>query len=653
MTFLAPWFLLTAIALAPLYRLLSRSEREARQAVAQLRGVSAAGEHVRRRTALKIAGLAMLIVALARPAWNPHPVPYGRKGRDLVIALDISRSMLAADVHPSRIEAARFVLLESLAGFRGQRLGLITFAGSASVRVPLTLDHNFMRYVLERIQPADADVGSTSLQAAVEKALDIVLDKAERGRQDLIIVTDGEDHISDVDRVAQQLRDWGARVLIIGIGDPAAGARVPDIGGEGRWMQYRGGEVISRLDETTLLRLADASPGILYYPARTRPFDLMAVYRALLKETAALVPDAETRVVYDEGYLWFLALGIFLLALSFKMRLRPALALLTLLGCAPDAEQVSSEYRRHMAEGVTAWSDAQLTVEHNPLFALEALTGVRESFLLAAMHRPGDLPAARHIAGVSAQMRDVERRVRELRRDEEDLRRMLEEAVAKLRQLAAREDTLSRTARQLLQTRPAPPLEERSALAAAAVGEQAQITGGTGEVLAVMQGLQERIRTMLRDAFGAEKEAATEYDEAVRLLNDALVSQIEVSAELAAQPPNWIRAGGSLVAALRAMRQALELMAGTGDDDSSSRDADPSESEERDFDETMEMEDSREPSSLTMPIRSQSFNSALDSRSLPVPNYTAEEILAEEAANMRSRQRQNEARAAAGVEKNW
>ncbi len=654
MKFLTPWFLLLTLALPPLYRVLCRSEQKTRQAIAQLRGVSVAAQGGRRRILLKLAGLALLIVALARPAWNPHPVPSGRRGRDLVIALDISRSMLAADLYPSRLEAARFVLLESLAGFRGQRLGLITFAGSASVRVPLTLDHNFMRYALERVQPADAEVGGTSLQSAVEKALDIVLDKSERGRQDLIILTDGEDHISDVESVAAQLREWGARVLIIGIGDPVAGARVPDTGEEQRWMTYQGREVISRLDETTLRKLADASPGIVYYPAQTRPFDLMTVYRALLEETSAVVPDEESRVVYDEGFAYCLAAGLALLAFSFGARSRLTLVLAALLGCAPGVTEESPEYRRHMAEGVVAWSDAQLTVEHNPAFALEILTGVRESFLQAAMHKPGDLPAARHIAGVSSQMRDVARRVRELRRDEEDIQRILDEAVAFLRQLTAREEELSRTARQLLQTRPAPPAEQKAAVAAVAAEEQLAVSGGTGEVLTVIRGLQERIRKMLGEAFGEEKKAApTEYDEVIRLLGEAAVSQNDAAGQLAAQPPNWIRAGGSLVAAVRSMRQALELLTDRSGDDSGSRDAEQSESGEHDFDENMEWDESQEAASFSIPLRSQSFNSALDSRAMPVPNYTAQELLAEEAANMRNRQRQNEARAGAGVEKNW
>ncbi|MDD2601293.1 MAG: VWA domain-containing protein, partial [Kiritimatiellae bacterium] len=293
MTFKAPLFFICLLALPLIYHLLRAAERRAMDAIQQLRGGPERGrvKSGHRRIALKIGMLLMTIIALAQPRWNPHPIPAGNfKGRDLVIALDISRSMLAADLYPSRLEAARFVLLESLPALKGQRIGVVTFAGSSAVRVPLTLDHNFVRYALERLSTSDADVGSTSLQAAIEKALDIVLDEAERGQQDLIIFTDGEDHISNLEQVAERLREWGARVLIIGLGDPVEGARIPALNGEdGEWMSYQGQEVISRLDETTLNQLAAVSPAVIYFPARTKPFDLLTLYRRVLAETDELV----------------------------------------------------------------------------------------------------------------------------------------------------------------------------------------------------------------------------------------------------------------------------------------------------------------------------------------------------------------------------
>ena len=204
-----------------------------REAACRLKGVAPENgpAGLGRRDWLALAALACVVLALARPQWNPRPYDVERRGRDLVIALDVSRSMLAADVFPSRLEAARIAIHEALPALAGQRIALITFAGSASVRVPLTLDHGFVRYMLERADPSDMDVGSTSLQAAFEKAVGTVLTDAAGGRRDLVVFTDGEDHLSDIEKTAELLEKCGARVLIIGLGDPVRGARVPDASG--------------------------------------------------------------------------------------------------------------------------------------------------------------------------------------------------------------------------------------------------------------------------------------------------------------------------------------------------------------------------------------------------------------------------------------
>ena len=225
-----PWMLLLLPVVALAGWLMLRARRLQCEAACRLQGVVPENRPARlgRGDWLVLAALACTVLALARPQWNPRPYDVERRGRDLVIALDVSRSMLAADVFPSRLEAARIAIHEALPALTGQRIALITFAGSASVRVPLTLDHGFVRYMLERADPSDVDVGSTSLQAAFEMAVDKVLTDAAGGRRDLVVFTDGEDHLSNIEKTAELLAECGARVLIIGLGDPIQGARVPD-----------------------------------------------------------------------------------------------------------------------------------------------------------------------------------------------------------------------------------------------------------------------------------------------------------------------------------------------------------------------------------------------------------------------------------------
>jgi len=657
MIFKTPWVFVLLLLLPLIYRVLLFAEKKAQSAVQALRGSSDTDQTQpgKVRIALKLGALLMIIIALAQPAWNPHPVPAGVKGRDLVIAIDISRSMLADDVYPSRLEATRFVLLETLESMRGQRIGVITFAGSSSVRVPLTLDHNFVRYILERVTPADAEVGSTSLQSAIEKALDIVLDESERGKQDLIIFTDGEDHISNVDKVVEELRDWGARVLIIGLGDPVEGAKVPAISGDAKWMSYKGRDVVSRLDEQTLNKLAAESPGITYYPARTKPFDLMTLYHNMLIETEELEVGDASQVIYDEGYIYFVFLALLLFLISFKRRLHVALALLVLLcGCARNSATGDVEYQTRFDQGRAIWAEGQSAIESSPQVGLEMLSAARESFLLAAIFKPGDMPAAEQIAGVSAQMRELEKRVAEEQKEEEEMQQRLEKAVNLLQELTKKEEELSSAGQKLMRRRPPPPDEEKRATATAVSKEQVVVADGTQEVQATVKSMQAKVRQMLDAAFeDQDKPPATEFDEVAALLDSAGISQKDVSVQLDPERTNWIKANSSLLTATRKMQEALELLSDQSKDQSGSESSEEGDMDDWDYEEDMEWSESDEAASLSMPIRSQTFNSALNNKNMPIPNYSAEEIMAEEQANQLKREQQNSSRAGAKVDKNW
>jgi len=338
-----PWMLLLLPLVALAGWLMTRARRLQREAACRLKGVAPQRGPARlgRRDGLALASLACVVLALARPQWNPRAYDVERRGRDLVIALDVSRSMLAADVFPSRLEVARIAIHEAFPALAGQRIGLITFAGSASVRVPLTLDHGFVRYMLERADPSDMDMGSTSLQAAVELAASSVLTDAAGGRRDLIVFTDGEDHLSNLEQTAELLANCGARVLIIGLGDPVQGARVPAAGGSGPWMRYKDkdADVVSRLEEGNLQRLCGKSTHVTYFPARTRPFDLVPLYEALVSGAADEVVVGELRKVrYTEGYPYLLGMAVVLWLASLPSKLPAArcLALIVLLlpGCA-------------------------------------------------------------------------------------------------------------------------------------------------------------------------------------------------------------------------------------------------------------------------------------------------------------------------------
>ena len=649
----APKMLILLVVLPVLGKILLRAQRLQSEAAEKLQGKGTRSpKKSSRRRILSVSALGALIIALAQPAWNPRPGPLQVQGRDLVIALDISRSMLATDVFPSRLDAAKISIYENLDLLQGQKIGLITFAGAASIRVPLTLDHNFVRYMMERAQPSDADIGSTSLQSAIEKAIDIALSESKQGKQDILLFTDGEDHISDIETTAAELRECGARVLIIGLGDPVAGAKVPAMETTNSWMQYKGKDVITKLDEEKLIQLSSQSPNVIYHAARTRPFDLISLYRRLIADTSGLPVSDKTQLVYTEGYPLFIALALILWLIPLNKRLFPSLILCLFVGCGKEV-QVES---RHVETGRALWSEAQQTVESDPETALFTLMEARRELLQAAMMQPGDPDTARQIAGISLQIRTVKKAVQEQEAAEKDLQQKMQEAIEQLHLLTNRENTLARQSQQLLRRRPAVPEKERAAAVKPARLEQTEVRAGTETVTKTVAEVQSVIRKMLSAAYGDEGQPPpTEFDEALDKLVQARSNQIDALQKLAQETVAWPQVNSAFHGATRQMQEALRLLSDQNPGEGEDKNSEMSDEGEMDweFDEDMEWSESDMPSDLSMPMQSGNFQTALENRSLPTPNYTAEEILMEEAANMEQRAQQQSGRAGAKVEKNW
>ncbi|MBM4152806.1 MAG: VWA domain-containing protein, partial [Kiritimatiellaceae bacterium] len=515
-----PWMLGLWLLLPLLGKLLMHAHRKQRFAAEQLRGKRPDALKVfRRQVGLRLSSVAVLILALAQPAWNPRPHHSGFQKRDLVIALDISRSMLAADVFPTRLDAAKIAVFDALDSLRGQQTGLITFAGAASVRVPLTLDQNFIRFMLKRAEPSDADVGSTSLQSAIEKAIDVVFRESEKGQQDLILLTDGEDLISDIKKTAEELRECGARVLIIGIGDPIAGANIPDGIQTNTWMQHNGSNVVTRLDEQKLTELAADSPNVTYYPARTQPFDIHPLYRAMLVNTPDL-PSSETGPIrYTEGYPGLIALALGLWILSLHPKLIAMLLLCFIAGCSPRVSPLEKEIQIHLGKADTLWTDAQSVVETDPLAAITTLRAAREAFLRAALLQPGSEMVAQNIAGVSAQIRLIEQTLHDQKQAESDLQKKLQAALDELKALTQREVILSQQCQQLLKKYPPATPEESLTAASSSHTEQSTVAVGTQNVLEVIDHVRSILRTGLTRTFGESQiPPTTELDQAVEKL---------------------------------------------------------------------------------------------------------------------------------------
>jgi len=656
-----PWMLLLLPLVALAGGLMVRARRLQREAVCRLKGVAPAVERVRlgRSNWLTLAALGCVVLALARPQWNPRPHQLERRSRDLVIALDVSRSMLAADVLPSRLEAARIAILEALPELAGQRIALVTFAGSAAVRVPLTLDHGFVRYMLERADPSEADLGSTSLQAAVEKAVGSVLTDASGGGRDLVIFTDGEDHLSNLDKTAAMLADCGARVLLVGLGDPVEGARVPASSGDDAWMRHGNAVVVSRLHEETLMKLAAKSPRVTYYPARTRPIDVVPLYQKMIAGSTgdAVVGGLQT-VRYTEGYPYLLALAVGLCLAASPWRLSAARHLVVLLlllpGCAPTGDGGSEAlYRAKLRQGDELFQHAQEQAATDGPAARSLLADAREAFLRAALLRPGDRQAARRITAVTRRLHEVDAAIERERAEEKKRREDLGGIIRRLEALTVRQVGLSEQSRQLLRRRPQPPSKELNRLAGPVRGEQQAVQEEASGVLESLTFQQDSLRKMLGRAYGTSEQLPTELDPAAGLLAEAADAQQQALAALGPEAVRWPKANTALHAAAGRMQQALESLRSLQPPTANQDDKVQPPMSDSDYDEDLEPADADGKGGKSKAASPADLKAALSLRWLPLPNYTSDDILAEESANQQQRARRKAARAGAKVEKNW
>jgi Ca-activated chloride channel family protein len=264
---------------------------------------------------LLLLAFSAVALAAARPQWNPKPQTIERKGRDIMILLDVSKSMLAEDLAPNRLERAKIAIKDMVEGLQGDRVGLIAFAGSAVVKVPLTTDYGFFDLILDDIDVESVSRGGTKIGDAVRKAMDEGFDNQEKKYKDIILITDGEDHDSFPVEAAEEAGQKGIRVIAIGLGDENQGRRIPvtDNAGNRVFMTYNGQEVWSKLDASTLRKMANATPGGKYLNVATGTIDLGDVYLKLIAGEEKRDIESKTMQLYEEKFQIFLGAALLLL----------------------------------------------------------------------------------------------------------------------------------------------------------------------------------------------------------------------------------------------------------------------------------------------------------------------------------------------------
>ncbi|MDD5556853.1 MAG: VWA domain-containing protein [bacterium] len=270
----------------------------------------------RARAAALVLAVALVAVALAEPKWGYRWRRVARQGIDIVIAIDTSKSMLATDVKPSRIERARMEVRELIDHLRGDRVAIIAFAGGSHVLCPLTLDYRAAELLLRAVRVGGVPLGGTDIAGAVDKAVRM-FEGSERKHRALVILSDGEDHGGDLPAAAERAREQGVRIFAVGIGS-AGGELIPVEGADGgrEFLKDRDGAVVqTRLDERTLQHAALVTGGAYVYPAGGR-LGLVDLYRDTISAMEKKELGEAQRKVFENRYQWPLAAALLLLCIE-------------------------------------------------------------------------------------------------------------------------------------------------------------------------------------------------------------------------------------------------------------------------------------------------------------------------------------------------
>jgi Ca-activated chloride channel family protein len=238
-----------------------------------------------------------------------------RKGIDVVIALDISKSMLATDLQPNRLERAKQMILTLMSQMPNDRLALVLFAGKAYMQMPLTVDHGSAAIFVSSASPDAIPAQGTVISDALEMSARAFNSKEGRFKS-VVLISDGEDHDQETLKTAEELSQQGVMVCTVGIGSPE-GAQIPDSASGGYKLDAMGNIVVSKLNEDELKQIAEKTNGVYVHFESTEQAvnDLMHQLSQVEKKTFTDV----SLLNYKTYYLWFAGIMFLLLIFEFVL----------------------------------------------------------------------------------------------------------------------------------------------------------------------------------------------------------------------------------------------------------------------------------------------------------------------------------------------
>ncbi|GEP42639.1 vWA domain-containing protein [Brevifollis gellanilyticus] len=302
--------------------------------------------------ALQLLSLAAFIVALARPVWGEDKVVQQESGRNIIIAIDTSRSMLANDVVPDRLTRAKLAIQDLLPALKNDRVGLIAFAGNAYLQAPLTTDHDAVIEAVQSLDFTSVPRGGSELGRALKLAID-TFEKSPARNHGLILFSDGGEPDAEIAAYAQMAAKKNILVLTVGVGTEG-GALIPDPDPErtGDFVRDNEGNVVkTKLEPGALQEIATVTRG-RYLKLGSQPL-AEGVVRDLVTSLQAQTNAARELVKPIERFYWPLSIGVLLLLLAWFIRpsarmkttsSAPVFALLVTMALGPDAQAAEGSW---------------------------------------------------------------------------------------------------------------------------------------------------------------------------------------------------------------------------------------------------------------------------------------------------------------------
>ena len=318
------WWLLTIPVFVVVYIIATRRKRRQLikfgdpELMAQLMPDASKSRPIVKFSLIMVA-LTLLIIATARPQYGQQEKTVKRQGIEVMVALDISNSMLAEDVVPNRLDRAKQMLSKMIDNMVDDKVGLVVFAGEAFTQLPITVDYVSAKMFLNTISPNLIPTQGTAIGAALQTAItSFGAQDSEVGRA-IILITDGENHEDDAVAAAKKAQELGIQVFVVGIGKPE-GSPIPKPGTNDYFKDRAGQVVVSRLNEEMCQEIAAAGKGVYVRCDNTN-----TAMRAVQQELDRIATsEIETTVYadYNEQYQSFVLIALLLLVIDFFIMMR-------------------------------------------------------------------------------------------------------------------------------------------------------------------------------------------------------------------------------------------------------------------------------------------------------------------------------------------